>query len=528
MYLLRFFAPYFAVQRLRGAAINARRDRRTAAYLLWSVLAGVASATMLGIAIAVVVLLWQIGLWWLALPMTVALGSPVIADSLVRLVLVPTGCHRLAYYAAAWSRPEADPAAYALCIAAWASRSGVATAWVSARREARRPLGDGEIAATALLSAARGDARGARELLRSIAMIVECHPAVRELVGEWLACDAAERGAWRELVDQPAPPFGGTAARGHAPVVDDAARGRWPATPLTYLLEGIAARQTGAAGAPGRAELWARWALAPRRRATRALVREALDVPPGINAADALAADMPANPVRAVGQAALPHALAAHLALESRRPTAADLAFTVGAWDAALDDAATRTWLARRALELDAPAGAADRAIRDVAVAVTEELAWRAEAAGLGAPTGANGLVGHGLGRRLRHGRLDALEAAFSRWAERRHDNTVHPAIDEWREFLALWTAYNAAVTAGGLELRRLAFPHAFSKGNHMAAWLWNQRDEYVLSHAISVWLLAEARIVGDTEAIELGHRNCALAVPTRLGPVQPGAADPA
>ena len=49
-----------------------------------------------------------------------------------------------------------------------------------------------------------------------------------------------------------------------------------------------------------------------------------------------------------------------------------------------------------------------------------------------------------------------------------------------------------------------------------MAAWLWNARSEYALSHAISRWLLDEALAVGDTEAIELGHRNCDLFVPTR------------
>jgi len=98
----------------------------------------------------------------------------------------------------------------------------------------------------------------------------------------------------------------------------------------------------------------------------------------------------------------------------------------------------------------------------------------------------------------------------------------IRPSIDEWREFVALWTAYGTAVTAGGLDLRRLAFPHAFSKGSHMAAWLWNKREEYVVSHAISKWLLAEALVVGDAEAIELGHRNCALSVPTRLGRIEP------
>jgi len=494
--------PYLVLQRLRQAAINARRKNRSWHYLAWSVLAGLANAAMLVLGASFVLFLWSVALWWLAIPMLAILVVPVIADTLVRFVFVPGGHHRLAYHAALYSRPGSDPPAYALCVAAWAATGGTAVAWVSARREARRPLGDGEVAATALLAAARGDDATARELLRSLPMLVEDHPAVRELAGEWLACDAAERAAWSELCE-------------------DAARARWPATPLTYLLEGLAARYTGATTAPSAGELWARWALAPRHRATRALVAGALAIPPGTGAAprpvDAAGATDPAEPV-AAAPTPLPRAVAAHLAFEVNPVTPASLAYTVRAWDTALVDATTRQWLAQRALELDAPPGAVDRAIHEVAGAVTDDLARRAEAAQLGAPPGTAGPVGHGLSRRLRHGRLDALEAAFSRWADRRHDNTRHPAIDEWREFVALLTAYNAAVTAGGLELRRLAFPHAFSKGSNMAAWLWNKREEYALSHAISKWLLAEALVVGDAEAIELGHRNCALAIPTRLG----------
>src|SRR5215468_8841894 len=253
--------PYFVLQWLRGAAINARRRDRTARYVLWSALAGVASAAMLVLAAAFVGFLWWLSLWWLALAMTAVLIVPVVAGALLRLVLVPVGWHRLAYQAALYSRPGPDPVAYALCASAWASHDAAATAWVEARRDVRRPLGDAEIASTALLAAGRGDLATARALLRSLPMIVENHPAVRELAGEWLACDAAERGAWDELCDP--------------------ACAAWPATPLRFLLEGIAARHTGAAGAPSTRELWARWLIAPRRRATRALVREALAAAPG-------------------------------------------------------------------------------------------------------------------------------------------------------------------------------------------------------------------------------------------------------
>ncbi|MEO7097627.1 MAG: hypothetical protein ABI175_30475, partial [Polyangiales bacterium] len=195
----------------------------------------------------------------------------------------------------------------------------------------------------------------------------------------------------------------------------------------------------------------------------------------------------------------------------------------VRAWDAALSDGATHSWLAKRALELDAPLGAVDRALREVTLVVTDDLARIADAARLGSPA-SHGPIGDALGRRLRHGRLDALEAGFSAWAARKDDHThkrnlgaARSPIDEWREFIALQTAYTDATTAGGLDLRRLAFPHAFTTGSNMAAWLWNQFQEYSMSHAISKWLLSEALVVGDTEAIELGHRNCGLHVRTRL-----------
>jgi hypothetical protein len=414
-------------------------------------------------------------------------------------VLVPAGWHRLAYHAALYSRPGPDPAAYALCVAAWASRDGTAGAWVEARRDTRRPLGDAEIAATALLAAGRGDDATARELLRSLTMIVEDHPAVRELAGEWLAADAAERNAWKEIVE-------------------DAIATAWPATPLRYLLEGIAARRIGASGAPAGTELWARWALAPRRRATRPLVAEALASPAALTGANS--GEHSADTEVAPDRPPLSRAVAAHLAFEIKAPTASALVATVREWDHALADVTTRSWLARRALELDAPLGAVDRALRDVANIVTDDLARIAERANLGAPANVKGPVGDALTKRLRHGRLDTLETGFSRWADRRHDNEKHPPIAEWREFIALWSAYNAAVTAGGLDLRRLAFPHAFSKGSNMAAWLWNKCEEYALSHAIFKWLYAEALVVGDAEAIDLGHRNCSLAVPTRLGKI--------
>jgi hypothetical protein len=282
------------------------------------------------------------------------------------------------------------------------------------------------------------------------------------------------------------------------------------------LLEGIALVRTAAANAPSRFELHARWLLAPYRRTTRAWLVPKTTI-------DERRAPTPA-PAEVIepapdGIAPLPRAMAAQLKIADRA-SAGTFAYTVKAWDVALADDATRTWLARRALELDAPLGAVDRAIKDVARAVTDDLARIADAAALGAPA-SRGTVGDALARRLRHGRLDALEAGFTRWVDRRHAGDVRAPIDEWREWVALRTAYDAAVAAGGMDLRRLAFPHAYRTGSNMAAWLWNSRSEYALSHAVSAWLLGEALAVGDTEAIDVCTRNARLAVQTRTGRIR-------
>ncbi len=490
--------PYLLLGRIHRAAIDARRKDRTWRYLMWSAIAGAMAALMIAIGSLFAFVLFRFGLWPLGILVVAMMIVPPIGGTLVRYVIVPTGWYRVAYWAGGLCRPGADIPAYGSCVAAWAlSRkpNGDGEAWLAKLRDARQPLGDAEVVVTGLIAAGRGDAETARQLLRSAALLAENHPAVRELAYEWLAVDAAERGAWSELAGE-------------------VAQSAWPATPLAYFLEGLAQRRTNQPTAPRELELYARWFLAPHRRTTLALLVAAPVAEPGVT----LDRDGGGDPVPAPDRAPLPAAISAHLAITARPATAALLAHTVGAWDTALGDPTTREWLARRALELDAPLGSVDRALKDVAGGVADELAKVAEAATLGAPA-ARGAVGEGLSRRLRHGRLDALETGFARWAQRRHDGAVRLAIDEWREWLALRAAYTAAVAAGGLELRRLAFPHAFSTGTSMAVWLWNSRKEYPLSHAISKWLLAEALLVGDSEAIELGHRNCRLTVPTRTGP---------
>jgi hypothetical protein len=490
--------PYLIFLRLHHLALDARRRERTWRYFAWSIVAGAFGGILVGFTLFMAASLWMVGWWPVALAIIALFALPILQPLAQRHVLVPLGAVRTSYWLGHLVTMR-DSDALGLACAAWALAgcySPAGEAWLTKRRDRRRPLGDAEIVVTAFAAAAHGDAATARELLRSLDHIVEIHPQVRELAGEWLACDAARRGAWTALAA-------------------DAIAARYPATSLTYFLEAVAARHTAAPGAPGTGELIARWLLAPHRRATRSLL--GLEPAPAARPAtgDSAEAEAALDP-----QAArLPCAVATHLAIacapEGQRPVGR----AVQAWDLALADPELHKWLARRALELDAPLGAVDRALRDVATTVTDELARIAEQDGLGACS-SHGLVGDALGRKLRHGRLDALETGFARWAERRHSGAVRAAIDEWREWCALRAAYDAAVAAGGLDLRRLAFPHAYTTGTQMAAWLWNTRKEYALSHAISKWLLGEALAVGDSEAIDLCTRNTRLAVQTRTGVV--------
>lgn len=505
-----YAAPYIILIRLHRAALDARRKDRTWRYYGYSLAAGVmASILVIGAMLAAFVMV-RIGWWWLAIAMVGFFAAPPLQPVLTRHVFAPLGMVRTSYWLAHFVSME-DSDAYGLVCAARAyahNPKPAGEAWITARRDKRIPLGDSEIIVTALLAAGRGDVDTARQLIRSTTAMVEDHPLVRELAGEWIAVDAAERGAWSELYA-------------------DSIKAVWPASSLTFFLEGIAAYKLEAAGAPGKAELRVRWLLAPHRTATAALLASAPAVPaPATTTASTETSAAPVEGVTPTPVAPLPQALAAHLEL-SRSSTASPSAFAaaVTAWDAALISGDTQNWLTRRALELDAPLGSVGRVIRDVATAVTDELARVADNAQLGAPV-AHGPVGDALSRRLRHGRLDALEAGFTRWELRRHDGAVRSPIDEWREYVALRASYDAAVATGGLELRRLAFPHAYTKGTSMAVWLWNARNEYALSHAISAWLLDEALAVGDTEAIDLCTRNTRLTVPTRTGDVKKNPAD--
>jgi hypothetical protein len=491
---------FFVVfSRAHHAAIDARRRASSLGYVAWSAAAAAALVIALASLLAAAAQLWVVGLWIVAVALLAVCLTPALAPWLLRHVLVPRGWVRAAYAAGRVSAVAGtDAAGFALTAAAWAVAGGrrepaaAAAAWVRARRDARSPLGDAEVVATALL-AARTLPTVARQLLRSVPELREVHPAVRELAGEWLAVDAVERGAWHELASD---------------------IGTWPATPLRFLLEGVAALRVGAAASAGhgRAALWARWLLSPYRRHTWALLR----VDPQVAAP---APDAAEEPAAAAPPGTLGAAVHAHLALARPRGSAAvAVERATACWDAALAAPQTAAWLAERGAQLGAPPGSAERALREIMEAVAHELCAAVEAARLPTPPLSRSAFGQLLHTKLRHGRLDELELAFTRWAERVAAGPKLPAIEEWREFLAVRESYEALARSSGDSLRRLAFPAAFEAANRAAVVLWNQRAEYALAHAILAWELKEARHVGDVAAIEIAGKNAALRFQTRTG----------
>lgn len=458
------------------------------------------------------VFLWLVVLpfcGWLAIaqPRTLATAVPlgvfagiVIVWPLARYVLAPLGLVRPAYYVAlgSWKATE-DKVGTALLTASVALHRRPAfdpaeAAWLEEKIQSEVPLRGGAIAAAASVASARGDRGGARALFRSVRALDPraCTPFARHVASEWLAADAAERGAWEEVLaigDDPA--FAGPAAR---------------------LLAGVAKRLLGRPGAPGRHALLRLWLLAPRRRRTFPIVERALSVPDGASPlpdddADALAPEAPAGD-------ALARAIAEHVRLLSmRRPTPADVVRAGRAFDAAFEEGALPAELDRRAEQLGAArAGHALACFREdveeslFQVLVAHDIALDDTAMDLG-------VLATSAQRRLRNETLAVIEALSDAVRTRVNERRALPAIDEWREAASLRAAYERGVALGGPELRYLAFTKVHADLCALAVWLFNDRKERPIGNAMFRFLLDEARAVGDTEAIELQTRNTGCGV---------------
>ena len=359
------------------------------------------------------------------------------------------------------------------------------------RQSAEGQLTGAQVLATGLLAAARGDVESARGLLASVDELgVETTSrTVHALAREWLVVEAAERGAWADVVRY---------ARGQR------------RTRLTRLLGAIGGRFSDSADAaerPTAARLWLTWMLSPKRRHTLALVRQALAThAPGEQAPVPVERRLETTAVADHYQ----DALSAHvhaLRHDAADLCADDLSRLAGVWDRALAHPDTQILVARRAQTLGARNG--DAALRKLADEVSLDVANMARAAGVAiAECDADSRVLADAQMWLRNDLINEVELAFDALQIRIAERRELSSIDEWREYLSLRQLYVRSVGLGGSRLRHLAFPHIHHTVCKLAVWLWNHRDERLMPNAMFHWLLDEALAVGDAEAIELQNRN--------------------
>lgn len=447
----------------------------------------------------------------------VVLAALFMPWTVARSLLIPRGMPRAARWVASLSTRTwgNDTIGGGLVAAAWAvlrrqrhdpaapgqtSEHAISAtiAWIERERDGQPMLRASHVLATGLLAAARGDLESARLLLTSVTELAPntTPRTVRALAREWLVADAAARGKWdlaALLAREP---------RAHSRTL--------------RLLAAVSARLAGWDRASPPWLLWLLWLHAPHRRHTLALVQRAVDTATaaataqaGADSATDAAADASSSHAGAAPADVDAHqrALRAHVAVlggDDHERAIEDLAH---AWDRALSAPETRRLVNERAAALGARgADAAWRALED---AVARDLADIVRQAGL--PLGrcpTQSRVMAEAARLLRETLMNEVELAFDALLRRVTAERRLAAIDEWREWLSLRALHQRAVLVGGMDLRRMVFPHVHQIACKHAVWLWNQRGQHLLANAIFRWLLTEATTVGDSEAIELQQRN--------------------
>jgi hypothetical protein len=425
-----------------------------------------------------------------------------------RLLLIPLGLARAAYWLTRTAEVAFDgdlPGGAALA-GAWAllrrrEPDEATTAWLEDRLRPTtiQTLGGAGILATGLLLAARGDRDGARAIIRTVVEIDAraCPVTARRLAAGWLAADAASRGAWSEVAEIGV---------------------GWSSGRQAWLLSAVAQSLLGEPLAPGRLGLWMRWAIAPNRRATRPIVRRALDVLDGVYLDVESPTAAPAPPP-IVNDDAWSTAIAHHAALLTKpiaSVEAGDLLALGRAWDAIFEDRGAERILKERALLIGADSSSRTLArLRDdvetdlAAVVLARDVGLDAPAGSAAAPSPT---LDHAR-RRVRDQLLVGVESASDGLRRRIDEKREIPAVDEWREWTALRLAYEHGTRIAGQHFRVLAFQKIHPDATSLAVWLFNERHQRPLGNAIFKWLLNEATVLDDERAIVLQTKNVACGI---------------
>jgi len=354
--------------------------------------------------------------------------------------------------------------------------------WVSARND--RPLSGCSVVAAGMLQVARHDVEGARSLLRSVVVHTPGGTA-RDVVvtaRSWLMAEAAERGAWQEVVDLDVEKTGDSQTRFLGAVARKVLRSKH-AAPDFWL------------------KLW--WLVAPYPWRTLPMLRRVLSP---------VVVPESARPVQAppvVSEHPLAHALAAHASLlGGGRVDGKRLAQLGMIWDAALSNPQTSKHATERCHALGIPT--TPGALQALRTAVEKDLATTVRSHRVALSDDGGGGILSGAARALRDALLQDVESAVDTLGRRTEERRALPPLDEWRELLAVQQAYASAGELGGDVTRRLAFSQLHGRTCAWSVWLFNDRKERRMARSAFEWLLQEAIAVGDSEAEALQRKNVA------------------
>ncbi|MCA9492969.1 MAG: hypothetical protein KC621_23725 [Myxococcales bacterium] len=456
----------WAVRLVSGEDAPTQGTRRAASppdsvYNAWIAALIVLSALVVlltaGLGVLVVIPVWVLAVepWWWA-----------------RLVAVPRGWTRVAYASGrlsswVWRHDRRGGAAFASALASVRGDED-GDAWIEAPPDAVSVTA-GMVTGAALLAGRRGDVAGATALLRMSTWFDARPEPERAVVAEWLAADAARRGAWEEVVA----------------LTEDRTDG---SVGLAFL-HAVAARILETEDAPDLLELERRW--------------HALQQGP-------LASLQPDHPVRRSAVALADRARAA-LHRVHRTPARPP------------DDPMQAALLAhRRALMSTSALGEAlrcwevveDRLPPRVREQVVAELSVRAAACR--PPPPAIGHLGFEVRDRLVQRGLEDLALQARALQERTKAKHGLDPMAEVREAASIAEQVHALV--GPLDaterdpateiLVRSIFRTVYSPVTDWAADLYNRRRQPYLFRALTWWLLELARAAGDGEATALYLRN--------------------
>lgn len=427
---------------------------------------------------------------------------------LVRLVLLPLGLLRTAYYMSflCLLRFQDDRRGGALLVGAWAllrapqrseAQSGPALQFLEKRLHRLKKLRGAAVVAMGLGAARRGELDAAQALLESTFNLdpAACPQWALELAGEWLTVDAVAEGCWPRVSAQ------ASAAR--------------PRSPLTRFLRACADRFVSTDEPtlvpPSDLALSLHWLRAPHRRATWPLLQRARVSQPAPLPSPTLTSRPELPPPE------LPAALR-ELALLLIAPvgtlTQEQVLRVCRAFDAALGSPATLRRLTERAVSLGQ--SGPDAALRELRAQVAAMIGARLREAALPidqllatTPTGQRASdLGADAAQAVRTQLLDEIEQSCDALHDRTTDKRELPVEDEWREWAALRARYQRVCRLGGLTIRRLAWAPLHREACNWAVWLWNERHHKVLANAVFRFLLCEAEELQDDSRITLARKN--------------------